>query len=196
MVTLVSAFLIGCSAPAPTVPAASTSLTTESPSPPAASPAPSAAVASVRSGPIQLLTPNVGWVSTIAGLEKTADAGATWRVVNATETFAKLRFVDEQHGWAALIAAPSGQGAHASCADIPQTCFVIATTSDGGTTWVDRYASQGDQSGPPVSLQAIDASIAWAIVPNGRCDQGGCVSELRKTTDGGATWASGRPADG
>jgi len=192
MVTLVSAFLIGCSAPAPTVPAASTSLTTESPSPPAASPAPSAAVASVRSGPIQLLTPNVGWVSTIAGLEKTADAGATWRVVNATETFAKLRFVDEQHGWAALIAAPSGQGAHASCADIPQTCFVIATTSDGGTTWVDRYASQGDQSGPPVSLQAIDASIAWAIVPNGRCDQGGCVSELRKTTDGGATWTTQR----
>jgi photosystem II stability/assembly factor-like uncharacterized protein len=112
--------------------------------------------------------------------------------MNATESFAKLRFVDEQRGWAAIIAAPAGRGTHATCANIPVTCFVIATTSDGGTTWMDRYASRGDQSGPPVSLQAIDASIAWAMVPNGRCDQGGCVSELRKTTDGGATWTTQR----
>ena len=108
--------------------------------------------------------------------------------MNATESFAKLRFVDEQRGWAAILAAPAGRATHASCANVPPTCFVIATTTDAGATWVDRFASQGDQSGSPVSLQAIDASIAWAMIPNGRCDQGGCVSELRKTTDGGTTW--------
>jgi photosystem II stability/assembly factor-like uncharacterized protein len=127
-----------------------------------------------------------------AGLERTADGGVTWRVVNTAESFSTLRFVDEQRGWAAIIAAPAGRATHASCASIPQTCFVIATTSDGGVTWVDRYASHGDQSGPPLSLQAIDESIAWAIVPRGRCESGECFRELRKTTDGGVTWTTQR----
>jgi len=186
------ALAVSCTAPGPTVPAVATNLTTTPPSAAAATSVPAATVITVQSGPIQLLTPSVGWVITGAGLERTADGGVTWRVVNATESFAELRFVDEQRGWAAIIAAPAGRSTHASCANVPLTCFVIATTADGGATWVDRYASRGDQSGPPVSIQAIDASIAWAMIPKGRCDQGGCVSELRKTTDGGATWTTQR----
>ena len=189
---IASVFVASCAATGPTGPAGSTTATPSPSSAPTATAAPPASIVTVQSGPMQLLTPNVGWVTTTAGLEKTVDAGVTWRVANATESFAKLRFVDEQRGWAAIIAAPAGRATHASCANIPQTCFVIATTTDGGATWVDRYPSHGDQSGPPVSLQAIDASIAWAMIPNGRCDQGGCVSELRKTTDSGVTWTTQR----
>jgi photosystem II stability/assembly factor-like uncharacterized protein len=65
-------------------------------------------------------------------------------------------------------------------------------TQDGGTTWVQRYAS-------PVAGQQLHqvvftaASVGYAVGGSLECSGTGCVppgGRILKTTDGGATWAT------
>ncbi len=175
------------SATAITTPAPTASATASATVAPVASASPAAPLAEIHQGPIQLLTSKVGWVGSAAGLEKTSDGGATWRVVNASETFGALRFVDEQHGWAIVLATPLGKAAHAGC-PAQGICQIVGTTQDGGATWTDRVVIPPGPTRGPLVIQAIDASLAWILAPTARCDGNGCAVELRKTTDGGATW--------
>ena len=198
--TLVAALAFACTTPvtgpSPAPPAASTSSAPATAAPTSPPPQPSLApLGQIQNGPVQLLSARVGWVGTAVGLQKTTDGGASWRTVNFSETFGSLRFVDEQRGWATLVAAPVGKATHADCpTTAPVRCEIIATTTDGGANWTDRIvvplaAQLGPIASGPVAIQAVDGSLAWALVPSNRCDPNGCASELRKTTDGGRTWS-------
>jgi hypothetical protein len=178
---------VATSSPTPTPPASATA----SPSPAAATTASPAAstvpLGEIHGGPIQLLTPKIGYVFSESGLQKTSDGGVTWRVLNASETFGSLRFVDEQRGWTILLAAPAGKVRHAGCSG-QGVCQIVATTADGGATWSDRVVIPPGPTIGPVVIQAIDASLAWILAPTAACDGNGCAIELRKTIDGGMTW--------
>ena len=197
MKMLLFAILIsGCAVPAASQPSPTIALSTTVRATATPRPSPTPALAEIRGGSIQLLTPSIGWVFSSAGLERTDDGGATWRVVNAAETFGALRFVDAQRGWATLLAAPLGRAAHEGCAQPPSgPCEVLATTSDGGRTWTDRIVVPAPLGISPFVIQAIDSRVAWAIVSNAKCAPDGCIAELRKTTDGGATWTTQRSGD-
>lgn len=128
-------------------------------------------------GSIQRLDARIGFIATVNHtgpvLARTEDAGATWQdIPTPLELVTTIRFIDTQVGWVAGLAADNESA--------------ILRTVDGGATWQQTLrvpAAQGNF--PPLGLQAIDGQVAWALIPT--CD--GCMAELRRTVDGGRTWA-------
>lgn len=65
-------------------------------------------------------------------------------------------------------------------------------TTDGGTTWVLRYANPSPEQ-PLRQVLFTDANVGYAVGGSMQCGGTGCVppgGRIVKTTDGGATWAS------
>jgi photosystem II stability/assembly factor-like uncharacterized protein len=175
VVSLVATLLIvTCSAPPPTVPTLAPVA-----SPPTASPA---AVASpstpsprlVHISTITAVDTANAWVVTTqptpaadAGLLRTQDGGATWRVVSTSlPELRDLQFVTRERGFAAVAEAGCTQAAD---------CNTVIRSDDGGATWRRVYAA----AGPIAWLQFVDATHGWIIVSGGA---------LVRTTDGGNTW--------
>ena len=111
-----------------------------------------------------------------------------------------LRFIDTQVGWAAgLIPREVPQVA---CQQAPPTaaspCYgVVLRTVDGGITWQKALLipDDGVYSEPVQQIQAIDGQTAWALIlacaPNvAALGPLGCPAVVRRTTDGGQTWAT------
>ena len=102
-----------------------------------------------------------------AGLLRTQDGGATWRVVsNSLPALRDLQFVTRDRGFAAV--------AEAGCTRTVD-CNTVIRSDDGGATWRPVYAA----AGPIAWLQFVDATHGWIIVSGG---------PLVRTSDGGNTW--------
>lgn len=149
-------------------------------------------------GPIQRLTERVGWVTTGKGLSRTTDGGVTWQeIVVPSARITELRMIDELRGWAVLFGERDQPQVGCLQASSASPCrSVVATTTDGGGTWVERLSIPFWPAGPETirGLQAIDPSTAWVIAQNAPCGGNGCPFDLRGTTDGGATWVAHRAA--
>jgi photosystem II stability/assembly factor-like uncharacterized protein len=68
----------------------------------------------------------------------------------------------------------------------------IYQTTDGGTTWVLRYANPSSEQ-PLRQVLFTDANVGYAVGGSLQCSGTGCVppgGRIVKTTDGGATWVS------
>jgi photosystem II stability/assembly factor-like uncharacterized protein len=126
---------------------------------------------------------------TVVAFYVSEDAGATWSLGDVVSTSSQLTQGQDQ--WPATASGPSGlDGDFPSVAVAsPGTWWVIGgdtsgapvikLTSDFGATWTTLDASGFD---PLVrSLQAPDATTAWAMVDGSQCG-------LEGTRDGGATW--------
>ena len=128
-------------------------------------------VAGVVGAPVRALSfisDDDGWAATDAGLFRTADGGAGWSVVAATDDIPILdvEFADALHGWIA-------RGDE------------VMRTADGGASWT----SSGNVCGalePRIAFS--DARTAWAICPIMR-GAGAEARDLHVTSDDGATWA-------
>jgi photosystem II stability/assembly factor-like uncharacterized protein len=103
----------------------------------------------------------------VAGLLRTEDGGASWRVVTtALPTLRGLQFVTRERGFASV--------AEAGCTQTVD-CNNVLRSDDGGATWSRVYAA----AGPIAWLQFVDATHGWIIVSGGT---------LVRTIDGGNTW--------
>ena len=129
-------------------------------------------------GTIQRLDARTGFIATVnhSGpvLARTDDAGATWQeITTPLELVTTIRFIDARVGWVAGLKSDKESA--------------VLRTIDGGATWQVSLRVPAAPGGyPPLGLQAIDGKIAFALIPN--CD--GCTAELRRTVDGGSTWAT------
>jgi photosystem II stability/assembly factor-like uncharacterized protein len=68
----------------------------------------------------------------------------------------------------------------------------IYQTTDGGTTWVLRYANPSSEQ-PLRQMLFTDANVGYAVGGSLQCSGTGCVppgGRIVKTTDGGTTWVS------
>lgn len=153
---------------------------------------------------VQRLTAGVGYIAAWhgggPGLARTSDGGATWQTVSVPAAYlTALRFIDAYVGWAAgMIDRPmAGVACQQAAPTAMDPCYgVVLRTQDGGKTWRKSLLLPyyGTYSYPVQQIQAIDGQIAWALILD--CDPAssargpyGCASDVRKTTDGGATWA-------
>lgn len=198
------ACLIAAAACTPALPAATPTMTSSPSAPARAGESPSATVPPAALarvmvlGPIQRLTERVGWVTTGKGLSRTNDGGVTWQeIVVPSARVTELRMIDELRGWAVMFGERDQPQVGCLQASTASPCrSVVATTTDGGGTWVERLSIPFSPAGPETirGLQAIDLSTAWVIAQNAPCDRNGCPWELRGTTDGGRTWVAYRAA--
>lgn len=154
---------------------------------------------------IQRLDLNVGYIASWTGagpvLARTKDGGSTWQTINVPAArLTSLRFVDSNVGWAGgFIPRDVPQVA---CQQAPPSasspCYgVVLRTVDGGATWqrsllIPYYGTYGE---PVQQIQAIDGQTAWALIlvctpPAQPLGPLGCPAEVRKTIDGGQTWAT------
>ena len=97
------------------------------------------------------------------------DAGATWTGQQSGTLGRSLpvSFGDDQHGW--------------TCGSPATGASIVLSTSNGGTTWVDR--TPGGLTRTLTNLSFVDASHGWAGTTSGF---------VMRTSDGGATWTSSR----
>src|SRR5579859_6516949 len=148
---------------------------------------------------IQRLNGQVGYLSILGGpaLAKTRDNGKTWQSLNIPLTWVpSIRFIDETVGWVAGF-APRPGAVGVGCADAApqpsQPCRgAVLRTVDGGQTWSEvlTVPTDGVQYGPIRFFQAVDGLSAWAVVASGSgCGGYGCY-DVRRTVDGGRTWAT------
>ncbi len=147
---------------------------------------------------IQRLNARVGYVSawdgTGAGLAKTGDGGMTWqRVPIPVDYLTSLRFIDERVGWAVGFAkrdVPQIFCRQAAPAGVQPCKGVILRTEDGGQHWETTLAIPSDGTQPIWQIQAVDGLNAWALTDDPAACQSACLSNLRRTTDGGRTWTT------
>jgi photosystem II stability/assembly factor-like uncharacterized protein len=181
------------SSPTPTATPVAPASGPPSPVPAAATPTSSSGATPTPGGQITAYEPLnelVGWVGlrddSGASLAKTTDGGRTWQRIGPAHfpgigSLEELRFIDERRGFAIALAA---HGA------FPRSLVLV--TDDGGASWTEQL-----QVDPPPGharvvrgLVAVDDRHASVIVVPGPCDPAGCVTELRATADGGATWTT------
>lgn len=186
--------------PSPTVAPTDAPTATPVPSPsPTSEPSGTPPVARVEIRQIQQLTERVGFAAVSDGpgsaLWKTSDAGAHWArlAVPANTRIDRLRFIDEQSGWALGFVVRDQPQAGCQQASSAAACrSVVLTTDDGGRSWTERMSIPVDPNGGTETireLQATDALHAWVIAQSGPCDHDGCLlQEVRATSDGGRTW--------
>ncbi len=106
---------------------------------------------------VHFINATTGWAAGSGpNIIKTTDGGATWtkQTVPAELSFYNIYFADENNGWAV------GSG--------------LASTSDGGATWVDR----GHHSAKFWGVHLIDAATGWFVGGGGT---------IYRTADGGTT---------
>jgi photosystem II stability/assembly factor-like uncharacterized protein len=99
----------------------------------------------------------------------TTDGGATFKVIEPHDNFARLHgvaFGDATHLWAV--------GTRGPFAATPTATILVS--SDGGLTWTDQIPPTGQTLN---GVWFVSASTGWAV------GDGGTVI---RTTDGGATW--------
>jgi photosystem II stability/assembly factor-like uncharacterized protein len=158
---------------APTTSQSPTSPQTTSPSP-ATSPAttppatgtpwqpslPNAAAAAIAVDPV---TPATVYAATAQGVEKTTDAGATWKDASAglPSTVVSALAIDPSQPSTVFCGSPGG----------------VAKSTDGGATWASVIAGRN------VLAIAIDPTTTANVYAG--LDDG----SIEKSADGGATWA-------
>ena len=139
---------------------------------------------------MQLLTPDVGWVSGTDVLYWTTDRGGHWTNIAPPmslprEKIADIFFKDTTHGWALLSTDENEK-------DQPEARFEVASTTDSGASW----SATAIETGPgwparPLLLPQgkiffLDSAHGWlGLGYSGGMSRG---SLLLATGDGGATW--------
>lgn len=119
-----------------------------------------------------------GRVGGPAGMIRSTDSGATWRVTDMsrwTGMILDVHFVTEQLGF---VAASSGS-------DVATTNAQILMTRDGGTTWQQVYRSARPRE-LIWKMSWPSARIGYGTVQS--YDQANPHKLVIKTTDGGRTW--------
>jgi len=120
----------------------------------------------------------------------------TWqRLPIPADHLTALRFIDEHVGWAAgFLGRNAAQIACSqAAASGTQPCKgVVLRTQDGGETWQTVLAipTDGVYGEPIRQIQAVDGERAWAVSLDQSPCQSLCPSFLKRTTDGGRTWAT------
>ena len=139
---------------------------------------------------MHLVRPSTGWVlSGGSHVYWTTNNGLSWNEItpalNRTQAIQSVFFVDASHGWVALD----------DCADSAKLPFSVASTNDGGKTWLfatlNFDVSGSLFAGAPASVASIDfadAEHGWIMY---RAPTNTQFSEglLARTEDGGAHWA-------
>jgi photosystem II stability/assembly factor-like uncharacterized protein len=134
------------------------------------------------------------WVGiSSVGVFETRDGGATWQTRNKG-TRAEFNPADRYPEWGQcvhklVIAADGGERLYQQ-----NHCGVYRTT-DGGATWDEISAGLPSDFGFVMTTHPRDPLTAWTIPltdpMEGRLMPGGAAAVWR-TSDGGATWSSGR----
>jgi len=166
--------IVACSTPALPVPTVSPVASLPTASPAAAASPSLRGPALVHISTVTAVDSGNAWVvadeltqAVVAGLLRTQDGGASWRVVaTALPTLRDLQFVTRERGFASV--------AEAGCTQTVD-CNTVIRSDDGGATWRRVYGA----AGPIAWLQFVDATHGWIIVSGG---------SLVRTTDGGDTW--------
>lgn len=138
--------------------------------------------------PMQLLTPDVGWVLCCGGLFWTTDSGKNWKNItpplSAGQGVSSVFFLDVSDGWALLESGPGMEKG---------LNFEMAATTDGGATWsvTPFKIPDWDPTGWPLSGQAeidfIDPLHGWMNLREVSSAAAHSGSTL-VTDDGGKTW--------
>ena len=116
---------------------------------------------------VQFLDEQNGYINTEAVIQRTADGGESWEIVNTTFLeFSNFAFNDVDRGW--LMDAQA-----------------VYQTADGGRTWAYRTGAA-----------AYQRYGAIATLEPDHCLVGGSVGWIQVTTDGGQNWKIYRPLPG
>jgi len=118
---------------------------------------------------------------------RTSDAGGHWQTGRVQIQLAELTlisgsFVDNQHGWVALV----GSGDCSTC--MLNTASPVYATSNGGATWVNVSTLQHDTTNNYIQIRFVSRSLGFALI--------GFHDRLYRTTDGGHSWSADSPAPG
>ena len=132
-----------------------------------------------------------GWTGTGVPLARTSDGGVSWqRISIPVSGLTALRFIDVRVGWVGGFVDRDVAG---NACQTAQPCRgVVLRTQDGGRSWQTVLSIPTDDVGESIEqIQAVDGLHAWALtLAQGSCGSTPCPSELRRTTDGGRTWAT------
>jgi len=125
---------------------------------------------------------------------RSADQGASWKPVVAVSTAG----AGPAPGAAAGVAKGPGSSpgplsalsaTTATMAGVCAACnegnVAFSSTTDGGSIWTSPTAAIPVQTAAPATLDMVTAKEGWLLSSPGT---GGGQSEIRKTTDGGASW--------
>jgi photosystem II stability/assembly factor-like uncharacterized protein len=140
---------------------------------------------------MKLLAPRVGWAATSESLFWTTDGGAHWkditpRLNHKWQAVSSVYFLDASTGWVLL-----------NCADrrnekLDDTCFEVASTSDGGGNWSvvhPKIVDPDPESGfsGRSFLDFADAIHGWMILKISK-SVAASSGVMFTTEDGGRTW--------
>jgi photosystem II stability/assembly factor-like uncharacterized protein len=137
-------------------------------------------------GPVHFVTAESGWAAggaTRAELYRTTDGGASWQPVRVdVGEAARVQLLPP------LFESPLIGALPALVRDDTGTRLEWRTTNDGGETWQLRQTFA-----LPNGVQTLEwrtAQLGWALAAEGRCYTESCatLTQLLRTTDGGATW--------
>ncbi len=114
-------------------------------------------------------------------LYRTLDGGRTWRRLTAVPADCQLDFVDQRHGWCAVIGAALGS-----------STVRLYRTSDGGSSWtlVSRTGVYDSRSTRDALPYGCDKTIAFTSLTVGWAASvcAGGPPPLYESADGGAHW--------
>jgi photosystem II stability/assembly factor-like uncharacterized protein len=176
------------------------------------------AASSARAGvtSIEMLAPNVGWVTTSDSnggkdsLLWTADGGAHWRDITPNpftnseyprpgefrrsdvqpEKIASIFFLDTHRGWVLFCC---GQSDSTDAEDDAMPQYDLAMTTDSGSTWsIARVSIPAEIHGnikyaDSGQIRFADSLHGWMNMTS--CNYGHtCLAQMIATSDGGRTW--------
>ncbi len=125
---------------------------------------------------------------------RSADQGASWKPVIAVSTAGSGPAPGNTAGVAKGPGSSPGplSALSATTATMAGTCeacnegnVAFSSTTDGGSTWTSSTAAIPLQTAAPFTLDMVTAKDGWLLSSPGT---GGGQSEIRKTTNGGASW--------